>query len=61
MVLLTRTSGGRAELVATLVNALAHHGLAVDPEVAAEHIQNLDQDESRRWLQGQIERITAEL
>jgi hypothetical protein len=60
-VLLTRTSGGRAELVATLVNALAHHGLAVDPGVAAEQIQNLDRDESQRWLQAQIERITAVL
>jgi hypothetical protein len=55
------------ELVATIVNALAHHGLAVDPDIAAGHIQNLVNDmpvnrgASERWLQGQIDRITAEL
>jgi hypothetical protein len=55
------------ELVATIVNALAHHGLAVDPEEAARHVQNLvstmpiDRDRSRRWLQAQIDQITAEL
>ncbi len=27
------------ELVATIMNALAHHGLAVDPEESARHIQ----------------------
>lgn len=62
-------SGGteRYELVATIVNALAYHGLAVDPEVAAGHVQNLvsgmpvNPAESRRWLQEQIDQITAEL
>jgi hypothetical protein len=55
------------ELVATIVNALAYHGLAVDPEEAARHVQNLvsnmpiDRDRSQRWLQEQIDRITAEL
>jgi hypothetical protein len=55
------------ELVATIVNALAHHGLAVDPEEAARHVQNLvstmpiDRGRSQRWLQEQINRITAEL
>jgi hypothetical protein len=55
------------ELVATLVNALAHHGLAVDPDVAVTHIQNLvndlpiDRGWSERWLQEQIDQITAEL
>ena len=55
------------ELVATLVNALAHHGLAVDPAEAARHVQNLvsnmpiDRDRSQRWLQEQIDRINAEL
>jgi hypothetical protein len=58
--LLVRTSGERAVFVATLVNALAHHGLGVDPDEAAEHLQSLDRDESRRWLEGQISRITAE-
>ena len=61
MALVTQASGGRAELVATLVNALAHHGLAVDTSVAVEHIQNLGRGESERWLQSQIDRITAEL
>ena len=41
MALYNRSSGGRAELVATLLNALAHHGLSVDPSVAVEHIENL--------------------
>ncbi len=49
-------------LVATIVNALAHHGLAVDPDLAAEHIQNAQiAGESRGWLRDQIDRITAEL
>ncbi len=54
-------------LVATIVNALAHHGLAVDPAIAAGHPQDLVSDmpvnpgASKRWLQGQIDRITAEL
>ena len=62
MALVARDSGGRAELIATLVNALAHHGLAVDPSVAVMHIQNLALGgEHERWLQGQIDRITAEL
>ena len=55
------------ELAATIVNALAHHGLAVNPEEAAKHVQNLvsnmpiDRDRSQRWLQEQIDRINAEL
>jgi hypothetical protein len=55
------------ELVATIVNALAHHGLAVDPDLAAGHVTNLvsgmpvNPAESRRWLQEQVDRITAEL
>ena len=62
MALYNRSSGGRAELVATLVNALAHHGLAVDPSVAVEHIENLAHGgEHERWLKSQIDRITAEL
>jgi hypothetical protein len=49
-------------LVATIVNALAHHGLAVDPDIAAEHVQNAQSTgESRGWLRDQIDRITAEL
>jgi hypothetical protein len=53
------------ELAATLVNALAHHGLAVDPKIAASHIVPLvegkDDGKSERWLERQIEHITAEL
>jgi hypothetical protein len=57
----------RYELTATIVNALAHHSLAVDPEVATAHVQNLvndmpiNRDQSRRWLQELIDQITAEL
>jgi hypothetical protein len=58
--LLTRASGARAVFDATLVNALAHHGLGVDPDEAAGHLQSLDRDESRRWLEEQIGRMTAE-
>jgi len=55
------------DLAATIVNALAHHGLEVDPEEAARHVQNLvsdmpiDRARSQRWLQEQIDRINAEL
>jgi hypothetical protein len=58
--LLARTSGDRALFDATLVNALAHHGLEVDPDEAAGYLQSLDQDASRRWLEDQIDRLTAE-
>jgi hypothetical protein len=62
-----QASSRAPELVATIVNALAHHGLAVDPEEAARHVQNLvsnmpiDRDRSQRWLQEQIDRINAEI
>jgi hypothetical protein len=48
-------------LIATLLNALAHHGSAVEQAVAAEHLRTLNRDDSQRWLQGQIDRINAEL
>lgn len=51
------------ELVATLVNALAHHGTGADPTEAANHVAAViygDKDESAVWLQAQIDRITAE-
>jgi hypothetical protein len=49
-------------LVATIVNALAHHGLAIDPDIAAERMQAAQSDsESRVWLRKQIDRINAEL
>jgi hypothetical protein len=60
-------SGSRApELAATLVNALAHHQSAVDPRVAAAHVAVIinggpgDVAQSVLWLQGHIDRITAE-
>ena len=55
------------ELVATLVNALAHHQPAVDPKLAAGHVATIvnggpgDPRRSVLWLQGHIDRITAEL
>lgn len=58
--LLARTSGERAVFDATLINALAHHGLGIDPDEAARYLQSLDQDQSQHWLRGQISRITAE-
>jgi hypothetical protein len=53
-------------IIATLVNALAHHGLAADPGVAAEHVASVLNapglaPESEQWLRQQIDRITAEL
>jgi hypothetical protein len=48
-------------LIATLVNALAYHGLGVDPVTANGHLHNLGQDESRQWAQEQLERINKEL
>ncbi len=48
-------------LVATLVNALAHHGRRVEPDAAVEHLKDLDHGESQRWLPEQIDRISAEL
>lgn len=48
-------------LIATLLNALAHHGSGVEPADAAEHLQTLNRDESQRWLRAHIDRINAEL
>lgn len=53
-------------IIATLVNALSHHGLAVDPNAAAEHVASILNapglaPESEQWLRNQIDRITAEL
>jgi hypothetical protein len=48
-------------LVATLVNALAHHRRRVEPDVAAEHLKDLDRGESQRWLREEIDRVSAEL
>jgi hypothetical protein len=58
---------GRYELAATIVNALAHHGSAVDPDIAMRHVTTIvnegpdDMSESDAWLRGHIDRITAEM
>jgi hypothetical protein len=56
----------RYELVATIVNALAHHGSAVDPDQAMTHLIAIikgdpDMDNSLAWLRGEISRLTIEL
>jgi hypothetical protein len=58
-----------AELNSTLINALVHHGLETDRDVATEHIGLLlsptasarHKAEARDWVFEQIERITDEL
>jgi hypothetical protein len=53
------------ELVATVGNALAHHGLQVPFPEAAAHLAAVvsgdTEGESARWLQEQIHHITAKL
>jgi hypothetical protein len=60
----TRQTPG-AELIGTVVNALAHHQSAVNADQAAVHVAAVihgdPEGASERWLQGQINRITAEL
>jgi hypothetical protein len=57
----------RYELAATIVNALAHHQSAVDPDVAMRHVTAIvaegsgDTGLSEAWLRGYIDRITTEL
>ena len=55
----------RPELVATVANALAHHGLQVAFQEAADHlavvVRGELQGENGRWPQAQIARLTAEL
>jgi hypothetical protein len=56
----------RYELVATIVNALAHHGSAVDPDHAMRHLITIikggpDVDNSLVWLRGEIDRLSTEL
>jgi hypothetical protein len=57
----------RYELAATVVNALAHHQSALDPDVAMRHVRTImtgrpgNTAESEAWLRGQIERITSQL
>jgi len=64
--LLSKSAFGPKEpmLVATLINALVHHGLRVDPAAAMKHVKRVDHDradEAVLWLEGQIARITADL
>jgi hypothetical protein len=64
---LTSRETDRYELVATIVNALAHHGSAVDPDEALRHVTAVVKgsagktNESETWLRNQIHRITADL
>jgi hypothetical protein len=47
----TRTMARDPLIVATIVNALAHHGLGADPDVATEHIYDEERHgEGERWL-----------
>jgi hypothetical protein len=65
MALLARKTS-RHELAATIVNALAHHGMAVDPEEAEENIRRIVSDgpgdvaESEDWLRKIIAQITEQ-
>jgi hypothetical protein len=65
MALIHPAPGPRPELLATVANALAHHGHQVPFQEAAFHIGQVlsvdSEGESHRWLQEQIDRITAEL
>jgi hypothetical protein len=54
------------ELVATIANALAHHGSGVDAQEAAERVASAIRrggvaPSDQEWLSAQIQRITAEL
>jgi hypothetical protein len=55
----------RPELVATVANALAHHGRQVPLQEAAFHLVRVlggeTGAESERWLREQVDRITMEL
>jgi hypothetical protein len=56
---------GYYELVATVANQLAHHGLQVPFPEAAAHLVTVasgdTEGESARWLQDKIDHITAKL
>lgn len=57
----------RYELAATIVNALAHRGSAVDPDIAMRHVIAIvnrepgDTGESEAWLRARIKQIITEL
>jgi hypothetical protein len=55
----------RYELIATVANALAHHGLQTPFQEAVAHLSTVAsghvEGESGRWLQEQIDQITAKL
>jgi hypothetical protein len=56
---------GYYELVATVANQLAHHGLQVPFQEATAHLATVasgdTEGESARWLQEKIDHITAKL
>ena len=56
---------GYYELVATVANQLAHHGLQVPFQEAAAHLATVasgdTEGESARWLQEKIDHSTAKL
>jgi hypothetical protein len=66
MALLASRSSRSPEIGATIVNALAHHGLGLDPEEVAQHVEGLlamasPDPRDEQWLQGVIDRITDEI
>jgi hypothetical protein len=52
----------RYELVGTLVNALAHHGMGLDPdEVIDQAVRAVTGDGDKEWVKGVISEINARL
>jgi hypothetical protein len=61
-------AGRRAELVGTIVNALAHHGAGIDPDESAPRVLAVVMDRAEvdgkdraaglRWIHEQIDKIT---
>lgn len=48
----------RYNLVGTLVNALAHHGAGIDPEVSGPKLVELVTGADDGWAQDQIDNLT---
>jgi hypothetical protein len=61
----TERSVSAYELIATVANAFAHHGLQVPFEETAAHLAEVvsgdTEGESGRWLREQIDQLTAKL
>lgn len=55
----------RSELAATVINALAHHGVGIDPDEATDQVLaalNGDpKSDGKAWVQQRIDEITARL